>query len=78
MAVRVLLVLATSAVLLYGCGQASSPPERQEKQGGVEQAKPEPVAAKECSEFAFGQEAFVFEQSGKATEADKIEPRPRW
>lgn len=70
MAVRVLLVLATFAVL-YGCGQASSPVEKQEKQGGVEQAKPEPVAAKECSDFASGQEAFVFEQSGKATEADK-------
>ncbi len=70
MAVRVLLVLTTFAVL-YGCGQASSPVEKQEKQGGVEQAKPEPVASKECSDFASGQEAFVFEQSGKATEADK-------
>jgi N-acetylglucosamine-6-sulfatase len=37
--VRVLLVLAASAVL-YGCGQASPPVERQEKQGGVEKAKP--------------------------------------
>ena len=37
MAVRVLLVLAAFA-FLYGCGQASSPAERQEKQGGVEQA----------------------------------------
>lgn len=43
MAVRVLLVLAAFAVLsavLYGCDQASSPPERQEKQAGVEEAKP--------------------------------------
>jgi sortase A len=37
MAFRVLLVLATFA-LLSGCGQASSPVEKQEKQGGVEQA----------------------------------------
>jgi hypothetical protein len=37
MAVRVLLVLAALGVL-YGCGQASSPPERQKKQGGVEEA----------------------------------------
>jgi N-acetylglucosamine-6-sulfatase len=36
--VRVLLVLAASAVL-YGCGQTSSPVERQEKKGGVEEAK---------------------------------------
>jgi hypothetical protein len=39
--VRVLLVLATFAVL-YGCGEATSPVERQEKQGGVEQV-PEPT-----------------------------------
>jgi hypothetical protein len=42
MAVRLLLVLAALAVL-YGCGQASSPVEKQEKQGGVEQAQPETV-----------------------------------
>ena len=39
MAFRVLLVLAAIAVL-YGCGQASSPVEKQEKQRGVEKAKP--------------------------------------
>lgn len=39
MAVRVLLMVTAFAVL-YGCGQASSPAERQEKQGGVEEAKP--------------------------------------
>src|SRR3712207_2637125 len=39
MAVRVLLVLAALGVL-YGCGQASSPPERQKKQGGLEEAAP--------------------------------------
>ncbi len=38
MAVRFLLVLAAFAIL-YGCDQVSSPPERQEKQGGVEQAE---------------------------------------
>ena len=39
MAARVLLMLTAFAVL-YGCGQASSPPERREKQVGVEEAKP--------------------------------------
>jgi len=38
MAVRVELVVAAFAVL-YGCGQASTPVERQEKQGGMEQAQ---------------------------------------
>jgi hypothetical protein len=38
MAVRVLLVVAAAFAVLYGCGQASSPVEKQEKQGGVEQA----------------------------------------
>ena len=37
MAVRVLVALAALGVV-YGCGQASSPPERQEKQGGVKEA----------------------------------------
>lgn len=41
MVVRVLLVLAAFGVL-FGCGQASSPVERQEKRGGVEQAEPAP------------------------------------
>jgi hypothetical protein len=39
MAVRILLVVAAVALLAtLGCGQASSPPELQEKQAGVEQA----------------------------------------
>jgi hypothetical protein len=40
MLVRVLLMVAGFAVL-YGCGQASSPMERQEERGGVEQAAPQ-------------------------------------
>ncbi len=36
------MALATLGVL-YGCGQASSPPERQEKEGGVEEAAPVPA-----------------------------------
>jgi hypothetical protein len=36
MAVRVMLVLAAVAIL-YGCAQASSPAEKQEKQGSVEE-----------------------------------------
>lgn len=39
MAVRVLMVLAAFTVL-YGCGQASSPVEKQEKKGGVEEVAP--------------------------------------
>jgi hypothetical protein len=46
MAVRFLLVL-TALGVFYGCGQASSPPERQEKQGGVEEVAPEEVEAPE-------------------------------
>jgi hypothetical protein len=49
MAVRVLVVLAAFTVL-YGCGQASSPPERQEKQGGVEEAAPEEEVENEQKE----------------------------
>jgi hypothetical protein len=41
MAVRVLLVLAALA-LLYGCGQTSSPVEKQAKQEGAERAEPAP------------------------------------
>ena len=41
MVLRVLLVLVAFAVL-YGCGQASSPAEKQEKQEGVEPTEPAP------------------------------------
>src|SRR3712207_3261003 len=41
MAVRVLLVLSALAVL-YGCGQSSSPTERQERAVGAEKAAAEP------------------------------------
>jgi hypothetical protein len=40
MAIRILLVLTAFAVL-YGCGQASSPVEKQERRGGVELAQGE-------------------------------------
>ena len=40
MAFRVLWMLAAFAVL-YGCGQASSPAEKQEKKQSVEEAQPE-------------------------------------
>ena len=43
MAVRVLLVLAASAVLLYGCGQPNTPGHKQENKHGVEQAAQKPV-----------------------------------
>ena len=40
MASRALLVLVTFCALMYGCDQASSPVEQQEKQAGMEEAKP--------------------------------------
>lgn len=43
MTVRALLVLA-ALVVLYGCGQASSPVEERKKQGGVEEAQPKTVS----------------------------------
>jgi len=39
--VRVLLVLAALLAALYGCEQASSPAENQEKREGVEKAREE-------------------------------------
>ena len=81
MAVRVLLVLAALAVL-YGCGQASSPPERQEKQVGVEEPKPkEPKEPTEqggariftgtykCEDFSSREAAQEYLDT-RATEAD--------
>jgi hypothetical protein len=53
MVVRFLLVLAAFGVL-YGCGRASSPPERQEKQGGVEEVAPEEAAENEQAQGASG------------------------
>jgi hypothetical protein len=41
--VRLLLVLTTFAVLLYGCGQPNTPAQKQEKKHGLEQAAPKPV-----------------------------------
>ena len=41
--VRLLLVLTTFAVLLYGCGQPNTPVQKQEKKHGLEQATPKPV-----------------------------------
>src|SRR5215210_3326948 len=70
MAVRVLLVLAAYAVL-YGCGQASSPVEKQEKKEGVEQ--PEKAVAsgtKSCSDFYGPQDAQAYFDS-MATAAEK-------
>jgi hypothetical protein len=46
--VRVLLALVTFTVL-YGCGQASSPVEKQEMQKGVEQARKEEPGQEEAS-----------------------------
>jgi hypothetical protein len=48
MAVRVLLVVAAFAVL-YGCGQANSPPEKQEKQAGAERVAREKDENKEAT-----------------------------
>jgi hypothetical protein len=40
--VRLLLILATFAVVLCGCDQASTPVEKQEKEHGAEQVAPNP------------------------------------
>jgi hypothetical protein len=62
-AARVLLVLAALAVL-YGCGQASSPVERQEKKVDVEQAEAEPPSepgpSKDCADFYGPQDAGIY------------------
>jgi len=76
MAVRVLLMLTAFAVV-YGCGQASSPPERQEKQVGVEEAKPkelkEPDATPATSTFTpleTGTNVRAFGATGNGTSND--------
>jgi sortase A len=47
LAVRLLLVVAAFALLaMLGCAQASSPPEREEKQAGIEEVAPEEVGGK--------------------------------
>jgi hypothetical protein len=71
MAVRVLLVLAAFAVL-YGCGQASSPVERQEEQVGVEEPKPKQgkeQATVKCADF-ISREAAQEYLDTHATEGD--------
>ena len=57
MAVRVLLVVVAFA-FLFGCGQASSPAERQEKQEDVGQAEPapEPTTPTSASDGVSGEE----------------------
>jgi len=66
--VRVLLVLAVFEVL-YGFGQASTPVEKQEKQTGVEEGKPQ-QATVTCEDFP-GREAAQKYFDTRATEADK-------
>jgi hypothetical protein len=65
---RAVLVMLVSLLVVAGCGQSSSPVERQEKKEGVEQAakeKPTPspapsAAAKTCSDFYGPQDAQVY------------------
>jgi hypothetical protein len=67
MADRVLLVLAAFA-FLYGCGQVSSPAEREEKQGGVEEATPtEPT--EQATGKAEGEPSDLFSASASASSA---------
>ena len=80
MAVRVLLVLAVFA-LLYDCGQASSPVERQEKKAGVEEAKPkeptEQAGAKaftgtyKCEDFHSREAAQEYLDTTRLTDAER-------
>ena len=80
MVVRVLLSLV-AFVVLYGCGQASSPVERQEKEGGLEQARKEEQDQEEatrekqserktCEDFYGPQDAQAYFDS-KATPEEK-------
>ena len=72
MAVRILLVLAAFAVL-YSCGQASSSPERQEKQGGMEEAKPKQgkeQATVKCEDFISREAAQEYFDT-RATKAER-------
>jgi hypothetical protein len=70
MAVRVLLMWLAAFVVLSGCGQASSPVERQEKQGGVEEAKlkepTEQTAVKAASERTTWDTLFTVSASATA------------
>jgi hypothetical protein len=52
MAFRALLVLVTFCALMYGCDQASSPVEQQEKQAGMEEAKPKELTPPQPTEVA--------------------------
>lgn len=73
MTIRV-LVIAVIFASLYGCGQASSPPTEPEKEGGIEQDKPDKehagITAKSCSDFYGPQDAQAYFES-KATAAEK-------
>ncbi len=51
MALRILLVLAAFAVL-YGCGQESSPVEKQEQAAGVERSAPAPAPDQQAQDAA--------------------------
>ena len=71
MAIRVLLLVAAFAALC-GCGEASSPPERQEEQVGVEEPKPKEgkeQATVKCEDF-ISREAAQEYLDTRATEAD--------
>jgi hypothetical protein len=52
MAFRALLVLVTFCALIYGCDQVSSPVEQQDKQAGVEEAKPKEATPPQPTEVA--------------------------
>ena len=75
--VRAVLVTLVSLLVVAGCGQPSSPVERQEKKEGAEQATKEKstpastsVAAKTCSDFYGPQDAQAYFDS-KATPEEK-------
>jgi hypothetical protein len=75
MAVRVLLVVSAFAVL-YGCGQASSPVEKQERREGAEQPEQDVASGiKSCSDFYGPQDAQAYFDS-KATAAEKRSLNP--
>src|SRR5829696_7318051 len=61
----VLLFVVAVVAVLYGCGQASSPAGKQEKQGGVEEAQQEENGKCSSGEAGEQQEEALQEENGK-------------
>ena len=67
------LFMALLAALIVGCSQANSPPERQEKQAGVEQAA-KAAKPKQCSDFQSPQDIYAIENELTAADKKSLDP----